>query len=225
MPKLASPTTSAQTASHDVEAMSSASGQHGPLIDWMNEILAPLKLEVVAIEVQTHRARTLRVFIDHSGDEDEGVGIEDCASASRALDEPLDQSPWIESLFKGATYELEVSSPGIERPLRTERDFSRFAGSRVRIHTYRPLSAAELGNPDYATKNPKQKNFLGILKGIQDLKIQLSLVADDGLPRSSKGKKKSEPVKTLADVAIPLGLASKAHLDPIFELNKKENEL
>ena len=208
-------------------SVDSSSGQHGPFIDWMNGILAALQLEVVAIEVQTHRGRVLRVFIDQVGSTaDHGtIGIEDCAAASRALDEPLDQSPWTESLFKGAAYELEVSSPGADRPLRTERDFSRFAGRRVRVHTYRPLTALELGDPVYATKNPKQKNFLGILQGIQNQKIQLQLVADDGNTRASKKTNALENVKSLASVTIPLGLASKANLDPVFEMNKKENEL
>lgn len=65
-----------------------------------------------------------RLFIDREG----GVTVDDCAAVSRAVDD------WLESEdFIDFAYTLEVSSPGLERPLKTDRDFLRAAGKRVRL--------------------------------------------------------------------------------------------
>ena len=71
----------------------------------------------------------LRVYIDREG----GVGVEDCERFSRAIDGILDEADPIKQ-----GYYLEVSSPGIERPLRRESDFARFAGQRVLVRFYAP---------------------------------------------------------------------------------------
>lgn len=74
----------------------------------------------------------LRVFIDR---EDRPITHEDCEALSRRLDEELDKR----DLVPGA-YNLEVSSPGAERPLRTERDFERFRGQKVLVKTFAPVN-------------------------------------------------------------------------------------
>ena len=92
-------------------------------------LLAPtvdrLGLELVAVELATdHGRRVLRVSVDKPG----GVGVDDCARASHAISPVLD----VDDPIEGA-YSLELSSPGIDRPLMVLTDFVRFAGYEARI--------------------------------------------------------------------------------------------
>lgn len=171
------------------------------LIQTLEPIVQPLGYEIVHVEIQTHRQKTLRVFIART--DGKGVGIEDCVTVTKALDGPLDNDSTVSSMFSGG-YELEVSSPGLDRPLRTEKDFRTFAGNRVRIHTFRPLQESEIGDAEYLSKNPRQKNFLGLLLGIGPQGVSLKV-----------------DQKT---VSIPLNLVSKASLDPEFAFDSKESE-
>ncbi len=195
------------------------------LIEIIDRLIAPLGYEVVHIELQSHRQKTLRVFIDFAETNGKIIGIEDCVAVTRALDEPLDQIPEVEALLHGA-YELEVSSPGVDRPLRQAKDFARFAQQEARIHTFRPLTADELGNASYFSKNPKQKNFFGTLLGVSGDKIQLAVSAG---PSAEKGKSKQKPKTNKeaetgagAEISIPLPLISKAHLEPKFDFGSDE---
>jgi ribosome maturation factor RimP len=73
----------------------------------------------------------VRVFIDRpgpSGTPEDSVGIEDCAAVSREMSAILDVEDPLDS-----AYTLEVSSPGLDRPLRNEQDFRRFAGRRAKL--------------------------------------------------------------------------------------------
>lgn len=72
----------------------------------------------------------LRIFIDRQG----GVSVDDCADLSRAINKPLDQADVIEQ-----AYVLEVSSPGIERELRTDAHFESSIGKAVMVRTIRPI--------------------------------------------------------------------------------------
>lgn len=210
-----------------------AESRNERLISSLSPLVEPLGYEIVALEIHTHRQKTLRLFIDRTEIEAEKgpIGVEDCARVSRALNEPLDTMSEVDGLFNGSTYELEVSSPGVDRPLRQERDFSRFAGKEARIHLFRPLTPEEIENAGYFEKNPRQKNFVGVLKGIRDGKVQLSLSPDSGDKSGKKGKAKKparrtgKPAQAGADtnreeeVMIPLALISKANLEPRFELD------
>lgn len=91
--------------------------------------------------------------------EAEGVTIEDCVRVTHELDAPLETESNIAEIFKGA-YELEVSSPGIDRPLRKPSDFQKFEGEVARVFTIRPLTGEETSDPVYSGKNPKQKTFM-----------------------------------------------------------------
>ena len=86
----------------------------------------------------------LRVYIDGP----EGINIEDCAQVTRQLSALLD----VEDLIPGH-YVLEVSSPGLDRPLVRAADFDRFAGETVKIKTHRALNG--------------RRNFTGRLLGLQ----------------------------------------------------------
>lgn len=101
-------------------------------------------VEVVAIEVVGGPRPILRVSIDRVG----GSTIDDCARVSRQLSPALDVADLLD-----AAYTLEVSTPGIERPLQRERDFVYFAGCTVRMKLFgmdarRRLSGVLLGCED-----------------------------------------------------------------------------
>lgn len=109
-------------------------------------LLARAGYELVMVEVAgLPRKRTVRIFIDREG----GVTIDDCAHASRLL-EPVIEA---EGLFDGS-WVIEVSSPGLERPLIKPSDYERFSGRKVKIKLKRPLDT--------------RKNFTGVLCGLAD---------------------------------------------------------
>ncbi|MBE7030900.1 MAG: ribosome maturation factor RimP [Ruminococcaceae bacterium] len=80
----------------------------------------------------------LRVYIERL-DRDERVDLNDCENISRALSDELDALDPIEQ-----AYMLEVSSPGLDRPLKKDKDFERFAGSKVDVKLYRPVNGLKL---------------------------------------------------------------------------------
>jgi ribosome maturation factor RimP len=80
--------------------------------------------ELYALDQSGHSGRTLRLSIDHN----EPITIEDCERVSRVAGPLLDHSNLIEG-----PYDLEVSSPGAERPLRSHQEYERFNGKRVNV--------------------------------------------------------------------------------------------
>jgi ribosome maturation factor RimP len=200
---------------------------HNQLIQLISPWITPLGYQIIHLEVQSHRQKVLRIYIDHLAENSlaGAIGIEDCVKVSRALDEQLDQSPEVQALLPGA-YELEVSSPGVDRPLRTAQDFVRFAGKEARIHIYRPLTAEEIQNSTYQQKNPKQKNFLGMLGGLENSKIVLLVSTHDQgstQPRKKSKAKNNASLETNSvegnRITIPLPLISKANLEPQFDFD------
>ncbi|MEK6705170.1 MAG: ribosome maturation factor RimP [Bdellovibrionota bacterium] len=175
------------------------------LMHAITPLVSPLGYEVIHIEVQPHHQKVLRIYIDHKegGKEDKkNIGIDDCVRVSKILDEPLDALPELATFFRGS-YELEVSSPGIKRPLSRKCDFERFGGEEARIHVIRPLTTDEISNQEYLARNPKQKNFSGKLAGVKDDKVLMLVINSE-----RGGKHKAEDT-----VAIPLSLISKACLE------------
>jgi ribosome maturation factor RimP len=99
------------------------------LIQRLWEIIEPVVvsegMELVELEFQREpRGWVLRLFIDREG----GVTLKDCTAISRQVSDLLDVKDPIEQ-----SYQLEVSSPGLDRPIRKPRDFERFLGHRVRV--------------------------------------------------------------------------------------------
>ncbi len=94
-------------------------------------------LELVELERAGSRQRPiLRLRVDRPGSGPQaGVSVEDCARASRVLEAMLEAREDVPS-----RYTLEVSSPGVERPLVRDRDFARFAGSEVALKGGTPLA-------------------------------------------------------------------------------------
>ena len=110
------------------------------------EILLPIVeeygFELVDVEyVKEGGTWYLRTYIDKEG----GISIDDCEKVSRRLSDILDEKDYIDD-----TYIMEVSSPGLGRPLKKEKDFKRSLGKEVDMRTYRMID--------------KQKEFTGILK-------------------------------------------------------------
>lgn len=191
----------------------------------LEQILAPIGYEVVEVEILNHREKKLRVFIDllHKTAEKSAVDIEDCVRVTHALDQPLEALSEMNTLLPGA-YELEVSSPGAERPLRKASDFEKYSGDLARIQTFRSLTGDETGAAEYSAKNPKQRNFYGFLRGFNfdRSSVEFGIIPEDGTQKQKgiKGKpkakaKKTAPVETR--VWIPLELVAKAHLEPVWD--------
>jgi ribosome maturation factor RimP len=119
------------------------------------EILIPIieanNFELVDVEYVKEGANWyLRAYIDKEG----GITVDDCEVVSRALGEVLDKEDFIDG-----AYILEVSSPGLGRPLKKERDFERSLGDEVEVRTYKAID--------------KQKEFIGILKAYDKNNITL----------------------------------------------------
>jgi ribosome maturation factor RimP len=110
-------------------------------------------LELVHIEYRREAGgRILRIFIDKTG----GVHLDDCAAVSRQLGDLLDVY-----LDEIGPYNLEVSSPGLDRPLGRETDFERFKGCEAKIRTHHLLDG--------------QKNFTGALMGMSEGSVRLKM--------------------------------------------------
>lgn len=110
------------------------------------ELLTPVVsgfgFELVDVEyVKEGGTWYLRAYIDKPG----GITVDDCEAVSRKFSDILDEKDYIED-----SYVFEVSSPGLGRPLKKEKDFARSMGEEVEIRTYRAID--------------RQKEFVGILK-------------------------------------------------------------
>lgn len=94
--------------------------------------ILPEEYELVDIEyVKEGSMRYLRIYIDRSGK----MSLNDCETLSRIIGEKLDEADPISE-----NYMLEISSPGLDRPLKKDRDFVREQGKEVEIRLYKPLS-------------------------------------------------------------------------------------
>lgn len=101
------------------------------LIAMLEPELDAVGYELIELEVKPRGGATLvRIYIDAEG----GIGLDDCEKVSRQVSALLD----VEDPIPGR-YDLEVSSPGFDRPLRTLEHFRRFVGSQVKVETVRPL--------------------------------------------------------------------------------------
>lgn len=121
------------------------------------ELLLPLlsqhEFELVDVEyVKEGGSWYLRAYIDKPG----GITVDDCEVVSRILSDLLDEKDYIEE-----SYILEVSSPGLGRPLKKDKDFARSIGEEIEIRTFRPIH--------------HQKEFTGILKSYDKEKIVVEM--------------------------------------------------
>lgn len=116
-------------------------------------LIADSQMELVHVEYQREASGlTLRVYVDKPG----GVGLDDCVAVSRQLSDLLDVH-----LDSDLPYNLEVSSPGANRPLAKPQDFARFKGHRAKIRLRRPRDG--------------QRHFTGTLIGAEPDGLRLEL--------------------------------------------------
>ena len=123
------------------------------------ELLQPLVdahgFELVDVEYVKEAGNWyLRAYID----KENGITVDDCEVISRALSDKLDEEDYIED-----SYILEVSSPGLGRPLKKDKDFQRSIGKEIEVRTFRAID--------------KQKEFTGILKEFN--KDSFTIVIED----------------------------------------------
>lgn len=173
----------------------------------VSAILNPLGYELVALEITSAGGRKVVVYIDfleNSSDETtKRISLEDCLTANRALD------PFFETtdLISGA-FDLEVSSPGVERPLKKPEHFVRFKGQKAQVNTFAPLTATELENDIYLQKNIKQKKFIGTILDFDQVANKVLIeIPFGGIDHTVK---------------IPLKNISKAHLE--FDFNQSNHK-
>ena len=119
------------------------------------ELIMPLieehHFELVDVEyVKEGTNWYLRAYIDKPG----GISVDDCEVVSRAFSDLLDQEDFIDE-----AYILEISSPGLGRPLKKDKDFKRSLGEEVEVRLYRPLN--------------HKKEFEGVLKAWDEATVTL----------------------------------------------------
>ena len=109
--------------------------------------------ELVEVEYLCERGRwVLRLYID----QEKGITVDDCAAVSREMGDVLDSRDLIPH-----GYVLEVSSPGLNRPLRKEKDFEKRIGQKIRVRMATPVQG--------------RRNFVGTLTGFRDGTLSLDV--------------------------------------------------
>ena len=120
-----------------------------PILDRMN-------FELVDVEyVKEGGTWYLRAYIDKEG----GITVNDCEAVAREMNEILDREDFVED-----SYVFEVSSPGLGRPLKKEKDYIRSMGRELEIRTYRAIN--------------REKEFYGILKAYDEKTVTIEM--EDG---------------------------------------------
>ncbi len=128
------------------------------VVERVTELIAPIieanGMELVDVTYKKEYGNmALTVYIDK--DEDGGVSLNDCELVHRAIDEPLDALDPTD----GAAYTLNVSSPGLDRPLKREKDFVKNVGKKVDVSLYKP------------NENVKDKRFEAVLKAFDEKSV------------------------------------------------------
>ena len=120
---------------------------------YLSELLPDMGLELFDVQFRTEaHGWVLRVFIDSS----EGVSLDHCTNVSRELGQYLD----VEEIINHA-YNLEVSSPGLERPLRSIAEFSKYTGKKARVKVHNAIDGV--------------KTFEGVIGDVGEEIINLNL--------------------------------------------------
>jgi ribosome maturation factor RimP len=116
-------------------------------------VAASMGMEVVLVEVKGDENRSIvRAYIDQPS----GISLNDCERFSKRLSVVLDVEDWVTF-----SYVLEVSSPGVNRPLVKEADFRNFAGKEAKVRTRVPFEG--------------QRNFKGKIVGVTEGRLELEI--------------------------------------------------
>ena len=138
------------------------------LTELFEPVIRSMGYELVGIEFQgSTQHGTLRVYIDHEN----GIGVDDCVAISHQISAILDVEEPIQQ-----AYDLEVSSPGINRPLFKAQDYEQYLGHSAKIKMAVPLNG--------------RRNFKGVLQGVIDSRSVQIMVDNEGydLPISDIAK-------------------------------------
>lgn len=118
------------------------------VIELVEPVLKSEGYELVEVEyVGSSRSSILRIYIDKLG----GISLDDCSDVTHVLSPLLD----VHDPIEGA-YDLEISSPGLDRPLRRPADYEKYVGRKVKVKTFGPLDAGD-----------NRKVFPGVLVGFE----------------------------------------------------------
>ena len=146
-------------------------------------ILDDLGYELVDLQLQQDgKQLALRILVDKSA----GITLDDCVEVSREVSAILE----VEDPIRSA-YRLEVSSPGLDRPLKKGTDFERFVGKKARLKSKHLIDPYQRGTT--------RKTFVGTLLGFEDGNVRLELTDKQG-----------------GVIAIPLADLDKANLEEEF---------
>jgi ribosome maturation factor RimP len=157
----------------------------------VDRVAASNGLEVVEVDLRGGgKSRMLKITIDKPS----GVTHEDCANLSREVGTILD----VEDAMPGGPYLLEVSSPGLDRPLLRPEDYERFVGSLVKLKTREPVNGS--------------RHVEGRLQSLRQGKIILSVEPKRTSGKQSKKKQQSE--QPLPPFEIDLANVEQANLVP-----------
>ena len=126
--------------------------------EFLSPIVENLGYEIVEVEfAKKYNGDNLTIFIDKPGG---GIDIDDCETVHNAIDEPLDEL----NPTNDKPYTLNVSSPGIDRPIVSDKDFNRNIGETLEVKLFQAIN--------------KQKIIVGELENFDDEKIVLKLEND-----------------------------------------------
>ena len=119
--------------------------------DIVSNIFSDNGIELVDI---TYKKKGNAMVLSVLADTENGITIDECAKMNELIGEALDEEDTI-----GENYVLEVSSPGLDRPLKKKGDFLRIKGKRIRVYTYAPVD--------------DKKEFAGALETVDDTSIEV----------------------------------------------------
>ena len=169
------------------------------------------------VDVERTKGGLLRVTIDlpYVEGTEQFINAEDCEKVTRQLVFVLE--------VEGAAYSrLEVSSPGIDRPLRTQQDFERFVGELIDLTLRAPVGAAAAGS----TVSANQKKFRGTLEKAENLDIGWQIVWSDE-PEVKPGQKisKKRIPAPLQALGFTLDEIATARLAPVVDFKGRKPRL
>lgn len=120
--------------------------------------IGEMGFDIVRVQISGQKKLSMQVMVEHK--DGQGMTVDDCAAVSRAISALLD----VEDPVKDA-YTLEISSPGIDRPLVRVGDFQRFEGFQAKIETARPLDG--------------RRRFKGVLLGVDGDTVRMMVDGEE----------------------------------------------
>ena len=137
----------------------------------LGPIIEENKFELVDVEyVKEGSGYFLRAYVDKPG----GITIDDLEKVSRALSDKLDEEDFIDD-----AYTLEVSSPGLGRPLKKDKDFERHLGEEVEIKLYKAVGKKDIEQNKSLAPINGEKEFSGILKEYDAKSVLIEITKEE----------------------------------------------